>query len=102
MKKLSVLLAVVVGLWLSTSQVSAGGYANPFNAPKVQNPLQRLFKKQALPAFQAAPWYLYFPYNSHFQTPAPLFGPSGYDQNPYGGYGGGNPYFPNYQAPQRK
>ena len=46
-----------------------------------------------LPAFQAAPWYLYWPYNNHFMTPAPMQG--GY----YGGAGapgGGlaNPYFP--------
>ena len=46
------------------------------------------------PAFQAAPWYLYWPYNNHFMTPAPMQGGA------YGGYGGtpggglSNPYFP--------
>src|SRR5438552_4017827 len=34
-----------------------------------------LFKKQKLPAFQAAPWYQYWPYDGHFLTPAPVSGP---------------------------
>lgn len=48
--------------------------------------------KQPLPAFQAAPWYLYWPYDAHFLTPAPVTGAF------YGAPGGGNmpvnPYFP--------
>jgi hypothetical protein len=28
-----------------------------------------------LPTHQAAPWYLYWPYDAHFQTPAPVFAP---------------------------
>ena len=27
------------------------------------------------PPFQAAPWYLYWPYEAHFQLPAPIGGP---------------------------
>jgi hypothetical protein len=27
-----------------------------------------------LPTYQAAPWYLYWPYDAHFQTPAPVTG----------------------------
>jgi hypothetical protein len=64
-----------------------------------------LFAKQPMPAFQAAPWYSYWPYNSHFQTPAPMMSP--YYAPPYvgGAFGGQgapgmmmNPYFPT--APQ--
>lgn len=44
-----------------------------------------------LPVYQAAPWYLYFPYDAHFQTPAPVFGM----QYPPPGAGyGAYPYFP--------
>jgi len=43
------------------------------------------------PPFQAAPWYLYWPYDQHFQMPAPInapyFAPQAYG-NP-----GNNPYF---------
>lgn len=46
---------------------------------------------RTLPAFQAAPWYLYWPYDAHFLTPAPVSGAF------YGAPGAGhtvNPYFP--------
>jgi hypothetical protein len=43
-----------------------------------------------LPAFQAAPWYLYWPYDAHFLTPAPVTGafygpptPGNFPVNPY-------------------
>ncbi|HJZ56228.1 MAG TPA: hypothetical protein VKE74_14775 [Gemmataceae bacterium] len=48
-------------------------------------------RRQPLPTFQAAPWYLYWPYDAHFLTPAPVTGPF------YGPAGPGNfvnPYFP--------
>jgi hypothetical protein len=101
MSKFLLLLAVVAGLILTNSVATAGGNANPFNVPG-NNSLFRIFKKTPLPAFQAAPWYTYFPYNGHFQTPAPMPGqdvpgPMGY------GYGAGNgwmnPYFPTQQGP---
>lgn len=44
------------------------------------------------PVFQAAPWYLYWPYDGHFLTPAPLHGP--FYAPPQLPYGGSNPYFP--------
>jgi hypothetical protein len=52
----------------------------------------RLLGKQPMPAFQAAPWYLYYPYNAHFQTPAPIGGAfyAPPTANPYGA----NPFFP--------
>lgn len=43
-------------------------------------------------AFQAAPWYLYWPYNQHFQTPSPMMG-AWYGPPSYGGTLQ-NPYFP--------
>lgn len=55
--------------------------------------------KPKLPVFQAAPWYNYWPYDGHFQTPAPIggqfYGPpmtGNFPTNPYfpgAGYGGG-------------
>jgi hypothetical protein len=47
---------------------------------------------QTLPVFQAAPWYLYWPYDAHFQTPAPVFG--AYYAPPIGGAFPVQPYFP--------
>lgn len=53
-----------------------------------------------MPAFQAAPWYLYWPYNQHFMTPAPLMG--AYYAPPSAGGMLVSPYFPApQQAPQR-
>ena len=47
-------------------------------------------KKQ--PVFQAAPWYLYWPYDAHFLTPAPVSGP--FYGPPLTGNFPVNPYFP--------
>jgi hypothetical protein len=102
MKKLLVALAAAVGLLITSGTASAVGYANPVNVPSHSGkPLQRFFLKQPLPAFQAAPWYLYFPYNDHFQMAAPPpgadFGPGGPGAYP-GGYS--NPYFPSQYGPR--
>ena len=89
MKKLLVLLAGVGGLLLTATPASAVGYANPVNVPTHQSkPLARFFRPQPLPAFQAAPWYLYWPYDGHFQTIAPMaqgmyYAPPMYTGNPY-------------------
>jgi hypothetical protein len=96
-KKLHLLVAAVLGLFVLSSVASASGGANPFNVPTHNGPFQSLFKKKAVPAFQAAPWYLYWPYNSHFQTPAPLLGHEGFGGGGYApGQGWMNPYFPNH------
>ena len=77
--------------------VRAGGCSGPgcpqSAAPSTypQGPFAKLFGKNPLPAFQAAPWYLYWPYNGHFQTPAPLMGAY---YAPPSGPAMGNPYFP--------
>jgi hypothetical protein len=47
---------------------------------------------QKLPAFQAAPWYMYWPYDGHFQTPAPIHG--AFYGPPLTGNFPVNPYFP--------
>jgi hypothetical protein len=46
----------------------------------------------ALPVYQAAPWYLYWPYDAHFQTPAPVHAP--FYAPPVTGNFPANPYFP--------
>lgn len=102
MKKL-VLVAALAAFAFSGQAARADSlHANPFNGP-VKGYAGGLFRKTPLPAFQAAPWYLYFPYNAHFQTPSPMYNAPWYGP-PGNGYGGlVNPYFPNpnygYGAP---
>jgi hypothetical protein len=110
MKKLLVLaVACVLSLTALASTASADGCAGPFcNSGPYKSGgglFGGLFARQPMPAFQAAPWYSYYPYNSHFMTPAPMMSP--FAAPPYvgGGYGGfgaqgmmTNPYFPT--APQ--
>jgi hypothetical protein len=64
-----------------------GGYATAPGQPHV--------------GFLAAPWYLYWPYDAHFMTPAPVHGayyaPPGYGYGAYPGYA--QPYFPAHDVP---
>jgi hypothetical protein len=53
--------------------------------------------KPALPTYQAAPWYLYWPYDAHFLTPAPLNAP--FVGPPISGNFPVNPYFPAQPGP---
>ena len=89
MKKILFPLLAAVAVALTAGEASANPYANPFG----QHPSHQgmFFHKAPVPAFQAAPWYLYWPYNAHFQTPAPLTGPY-YAPPPAGMMA--NPYFP--------
>lgn len=73
-----------------------------------------LYRMPTLPVYMAAPWYLYFPYDAHFQTAAPMPGinQAYYPGNPFigamnqpytsppfvPGYGQGYGY-PGYGAP---
>lgn len=50
-----------------------------------------------LPAFQAAPWYNYWPYDGHFLTPAPVGG--AFYGPPQTGNFPVNPYFPGPAVP---
>jgi hypothetical protein len=98
MKNMFTLLVAGVVMLLAAESASAQfPNANPFNSPTGDPLFKRLFVKQPLPAFQAAPWYLYWPYHAHFMTPAPLGLGAPYASPPVGqgyGFGGGNPYFP--------
>jgi hypothetical protein len=87
------LLAVAAAALLSVDAFAFGN--GPFSVVPGQvqsGPLARIFIRQPLPAFQAAPWYLYWPYNAHFMTPAPLTG--AYYAPPSGPGMSVNPYFP--------
>jgi len=89
MKKLFLAVAAVVGAMMFAGEANAnGGCSGPF----CQQPGPRLplFRQTPVPAFQAAPWYLYWGYNQHFMTPAPMMG--AYYGPPMGG-GMANPYF---------
>lgn len=89
-------LILSVGL-LAAFAGAASAAGGPFSAVPNQQVRQgffnRLLDKKPLPAFQAAPWYLYWPYNAHFMTPAPLTGayyapPTAAPANPYFPAGG--------------
>lgn len=94
MKKFVAIVAIALGFVLCSTDASAAGYANPFGVPSKAHPFDRWFKQKPLPAFQAAPWYTYWPYNNHFMTPAPIpgyaGGPADFSQSGHGM----NPYFP--------
>ena len=85
--------AVVAGFVATASEAQAfgkKGYAPP---PKFTTAAGAFgAAQQPLPVFQAAPWYLYWPYDGHFLTPAPVqgafYGPPGPGNFPV------NPYFP--------
>jgi hypothetical protein len=100
MRKLFVLMAAGVGILGAAGSASAQ-CTSPFcggETPPSYGPMSHLFHKRPVPAFQAAPWYLYFPYQAHFQSVAPLPGTNGYPGAGYGG-AGVNPYFPSAPAP---
>ena len=69
---------------------------NPFHSqphpPRLGPYLFANHNNRQLPAFQAAPWYLYWPYDGHFQTPAPVHAP--FYGPPVAGNFPVNPYFP--------
>jgi hypothetical protein len=83
---------------------------HPFNTHPIHghpwfNKSGNITKMPTLPVYMAAPWYLYWPYDGHFQTVAPqaagiYYPPPQYIGNPYlvGGYGGG--YMPGNPAPR--
>ena len=88
-------LAKIAGAFIASDARADGCAGGPFCQNNHRGPFGGFFFKQPVPAFQAAPWYLYWPYNAHFQTPAPLSG--AYYAPPYTGGHMVNPYFP---APQ--
>ena len=94
MKKFLIAVAAVMGL-LAFADSAQAQAPNPFGCQGQQPIFKSLFHKQPLPAFQAAPWYLYWPYNAHFQTAAPMMNSPYYAPPGSGGQGYQiNPYFP--------
>jgi len=87
-------LAVAVLGLLTMADVQANSCPG---GPFCQQPGPRLpfFRQTPVPAFQAAPWYLYWPYHQHFMTPAPMMGAY---YGPPMGAGMMNPYFPPAQV----
>ena len=95
----AVAAAVAILAFAGSAQAQA---PNPFGSQGQKPIFKSLFHKQPLPAFQAAPWYLYWPYNAHFQTPAPMASAAYYAPPGVGNAGYQvNPYFPQqpYGAP---
>lgn len=94
MKKMIAALAAGVAVSVAVpATATAGGCPGPYcgSGPPPAGLFSYLFEKRPVPAFQAAPWYLYWPYHGHFMTPAPMGGAY------YGPPAAGamvNPYFP--------
>ncbi|MFO0937060.1 MAG: hypothetical protein U0798_11155 [Gemmataceae bacterium] len=76
-----------------------GGYAG---GPRVWGPKAHKYERftgwfhssSKPPKLTAAPWYLYYPYNGQFMTPAPYGAP--FVPPPAVGGGMANPYFPGH------
>jgi hypothetical protein len=91
MKKF-ILSAVLLLVAANISDAGGGPFSVYPGQQQKPGPFARFFGQQPMPAFQAAPWYLYYPYNAHFMTPAPLTG--AFYAPPVGGGTQSNPYFP--------
>jgi len=86
------LVALLTG-FVTANSAQAAGWGSPIHA-SYPSPKSPHFAYNGNIGFQAAPWYLYWPYDAHFQTPAPVFGvysaPPGF--GPGASYG--MPFFP--------
>ena len=81
---------VVIGLGIAAPEVKADGSCK---GPYCNSSHSGLFHKgRNLPVYQAAPWYLYWPYDGHFLTPAPMQG--AFYAPPMMGNYPAQPYFP--------
>jgi hypothetical protein len=91
LRKILFAAAVLAGFAATATEASAFG-KKTHPAPKYTTAVSAFGGGQPLPVFQAAPWYLYWPYDGHFLTPAPVqgafYGPPGPGNFPV------NPYFP--------
>jgi hypothetical protein len=98
-----IVLGVAAALGVTAGTASAvghpcnGPFCNQAAYPKHRHTLLAFGGgHQPLPTYQAAPWYLYWPYDAHFQTPAPVFAayaPPPVYPLPY------NPYNPGFAYP---
>lgn len=84
-------VAALAATAVTAGAASADGCKGPF-CNQAAYPKYTLFGSahKNLPAYQAAPWYLYWPYDAHFMTPAPVTGafygpptPGNFPVNPY-------------------
>lgn len=87
-------LAVTAGeAWAAGPGGCNGPFCNQGHYPKYTTLGAALFGGHSpKPVFQAAPWYLYWPYDAHFLTPAPVTGAFYGPPNP--GNFPVNPFFP--------
>ncbi len=88
--------AVALAALPTVAQADGNFHGSPFKSqphpPRLGPYLFANHNNRQLPAFQAAPWYLYWPYDGHFLTPAPVHAP--FYGPPVGGNFPVNPYFP--------
>jgi hypothetical protein len=78
------------GLGCPPGGCAPGAGCQPFGYPKYYSLSGYACPSKPMPVFQAAPWYLYWPYDGHFLTPAPVTGafygpptPGNFPVNPY-------------------
>lgn len=101
----AIAFAVVGALALTAGDAGAWGrscngpFCNQSSYPKNYSLLGH--NQAPLPTYQAAPWYLYWPYDAHFLTPAPVTGafygpptPGNFPVNPFFPHPGGVGYGP--------
>jgi hypothetical protein len=71
--------AIAAAFLFAGSEAFAGGIGKPCKGPFCNHHPDPWLSGvghggQTLPVFQAAPWYLYWPYDAHFLTAAPVGG----------------------------
>lgn len=95
-----ILAAAVAAVLGVAADVRAAGFGTPCKGPFCNHHRSPGLSGvggggQVLPVYQAAPWYLYWPYDAHFLTPAPVggafYGPPVMNNFPV------QPYFPQPQ-----
>jgi hypothetical protein len=105
MSRIRLLMIAVVtsaALAASATDVAADGTPGGFFTNQCPYPKYYTFGafaghgQKPLPMYQAAPWYLYWPYDGHFLTPAPVSG--AFYGPPTAGNFPVNPYFPGPSA----
>jgi hypothetical protein len=101
LKKLAFAAAVALAVLALDAGEAAAQFRTDCNGPFCNTPKYPTLhsfvwrnhgNQPALPTYQAAPWYLYWPYDAHFQTPAPVHAP--FYGPPATGNFPVNPYFP--------
>ncbi|QDU21631.1 hypothetical protein [Urbifossiella limnaea] len=85
-------LAALPASAMADGRIHGSPFMSQPHTPRLGPYLFANHHNRQLPAFQAAPWYLYWPYDGHFQTPAPVHAP--FYGPPAGGNFPVNPYFP--------